>query len=146
MNGFGNFAIPCHPYYATLGTILTSFFAFIMKSLLPILVYKMQVVSLHDVLKRSTGAYCSAHNLLIPILSKSLHTLPPAPSYSHQAASTSVCWGLGWWLFCFLFCAVWCTVTRPCLQNEILLSSWLTSLAESMSSLSEFVPKADKDF
>lgn len=126
MNGLCNLAITWHLYYPTLRTILSSFFAFIVKSLLPILMCEIQVVSLHNVLKQNTGAYCSAHNLFILSLSKSVYSLPPVPSYSHQAASTSVCWGLGWWLFFFLFCAVWCTITYSVSKTRYCcLPGWL---------------------
>lgn len=128
MNGLCYLAIACCLYCATLRMMLSSLFAFIIKALLPILMCKMQVASLHYVLKQNTGAYCSAHNLLIPSLSKSLYSLHPVPSHSHQAASTSVCWGLGWWLLFFLFCVVWCTVTcsvskarQCCLRGSLYL-------------------------
>lgn len=90
MTGLCNLVIPLPPVLYNPRNDLKQFFAFIIKSLLLILMYKVQVVSLCDVLKQSTGAYCSAHNLLIPILSKSV-VPSPVRSYSHQAAGTSVC-------------------------------------------------------
>lgn len=122
--GLCNLAIPCHLYYAILTTILSSFLVFLIKSFVSFLMYKIQFVRLHNVLKQNTGADCSDHNLLISSLSKSLYSLPPLASYSHQVASLSICWGLGW------SCYVWFSITHtvsPKLDPDIILTCFICS-------------------
>lgn len=88
MNGLCNLVIPLLPLLYNPQNDLKHFFAAIVKSLLSVLMYKVQVVSLHDVLKQNTGAYWSAHNLLIPSLNKSVLPSPSAklfpPGSQHQ--------------------------------------------------------------
>lgn len=94
--------------------------------------HKAQFVRLHNVLKQNTGADCSDHNLLISHLSRSLYSLPPLTNYSHQVASLSICWGVGW--SCSVLFGSASHTVSPKLDPDTILMQWPWSLCPNLSS------------